>query len=315
MNKIAIFLLAVVALVSVAANILLYFRWSDRRPVVTFASNDAISRIEYEDALDDSTKGAVLKKLLYRKLIMDAAVKAGLTPTPEQTDQRYAQIQRQSPQLLEGNGADPKDVTDNKADIAATLALDNLRFQGIHVSDSEISSYYAIHQDQFMLPAQSLAVLVVTRNPVDTATAERMLRDGARPQDIANTPGLFVSGLNGFVLPIQSLPTSTAHQLENSIYSMPIGAVKTFPLGSNSLSVRVTGKNQQRIPPLSEVRDQVVQAVMNQKAPTAPEEMAKIYQSSNVQFGVQRYAAYFDDIRTFNTTDNTPDSQKTASLP
>jgi hypothetical protein len=303
LKKIAFLGLCVVAAASVCANILLFYRWSDRRPVVTFDNNQAISKIEYEDALDNKDQGAVLKRLLFRAIVEDAAAKAGVSATPQEVDQRLAEVQRASPQLLQGDGTNPGDDAENRADMTAAVDLDNLRFQNVSCTEEDVRAYYTEHEDQFLLPKQSLAVLVVAKDPVDSATAERLLRTGARPDAIAQTPGLLVSGLNGFTLNMQALPQATAQEIEQAVYSMPVGAVKTFTLGQYFLSVRLQGRDDARIPGLSEVHDEIVRDVKNQKALTIPEELAKIYQSAHVQFGVEKYASYFDDVRTFDTND------------
>lgn len=311
-GKLAIAGVCIVAALSICANVLLFYRWSDRRPVVTFDNNRSISKIAYLDALDSKDQGAVLKQLVYRAIVSDAAAKAGLTPTSKEIDDRLAQVQRESPQLLQGDGTNPTDVAENRADMAAAVALDKLRFRGIACSDAEARAFYAQHQALFLLPRQSMAVLVVAKNPVDSATAERLLRTGARPDAIAQAPGLLVSGLNGFTINMQALPPTTAQQIEQTVYSMPVGSVKTFAMGQYYLSVRLEGRNAARVPTLAEVRDQVVRDVMNQKAPSVPDELALIYQAAHVQFSVEKYAPYFDDVRTFNTN-GSPKGQTSAS--
>ncbi len=92
-------LLAVVAACSLVGNVLMYFRFTSARPLVTVGAR-VFRRGEYQALLDQTAGKAVLNKMVYTELVRQAAAKAGVTPTGADVTARLAEMQRRNSQAL-----------------------------------------------------------------------------------------------------------------------------------------------------------------------------------------------------------------------
>ena len=325
MKNVIIAGLVVIAVASIAGNVLLYQRYSTNRPLVR-VGGDAITKKQYQDAVDYQTQGGVLKKMVYADLINQAAAKAGVTPKPSDIDRRIELIQRTKPETLIAADQDAAKMAEIRADLKTDLALDNLRAQGIKASDAQIADFYNKHKQAFALPTQIQTTLVIAENPVDAATAAELLRQKTPVDIIARQPRLHVAGRDGFNGNsfYSALPSGVGQEISNQVYSMKAGDVKTIPLAqyikstTNPLShysviIQAVQNSGMTIPPLSQIKDQVAQLVKLQQkqAPTVGAEIVKLYKGGNVSFEMDKYADYFSDVQNA-ATQSTPD-KKTAS--
>ena len=69
-------LVAVVAVLSLTANVLLYLRYSTLRPLVT-VGNEVITKKQYQDELEHQAGQQVLGKMVLTRLVAQAAVRRG----------------------------------------------------------------------------------------------------------------------------------------------------------------------------------------------------------------------------------------------
>ena len=93
-------LLAVVAVLSLIGNVLLYMRYSTNRPLVT-VGNEAITKKQYQDQLEHQGGQAVLSKMVLEKLVTQAATRDGVMATTKDVDDRIASVERRAPQLFD----------------------------------------------------------------------------------------------------------------------------------------------------------------------------------------------------------------------
>ena len=139
---VVLFLLLVVSL---CANGLLYLRYSTSRPLVT-VGNEVITKKQYQDQLENQSGQDVLNKMVMARLIMQAAAKAGVKPTSQDVDAQIAEMERRTPQLLTPYIQDAAKMVAFKQDLAAQIALENLRIAQVAPSSVDARGYYARHQ-------------------------------------------------------------------------------------------------------------------------------------------------------------------------
>ncbi len=303
----AALLLGTVAAISVIGNVLMYFRFTPARPLVTVGSH-VIQDREYRALVDSAAGQPVLTRLVFSELIRQAAAKAGATPTNAQIDARIADLQRQG---LAPAGVVSPELRQN---LALNLALENLRIAGIPASDAEVAAFYKDHADVFAQPAQVNSVLVVTPREYLAQTAAGLLAHGKTPAQIAAEPDMKVDGQNGFHLNLDALPPAAHQAMVSAALAMKPGQIKVMPLGNAFLSVKCLSRHPGSLPALLEVRDRAARLVKLQKAPTDSAELATLYRANTPRFDVDRYAAYFSGIA--NTDASLPPAvPKTASLP
>lgn len=299
MKSLTVRLLAVVAVLSLAANVLLYFRYSTSRPVVTLGGQ-AISRKQFQDVLESQAGQPVLSKLVFESLVTQAAAKAGLTPTSQDIQGRIDAIQRRAPQVLTPYSEDPVKMAQFRHDLGTSIALENLRMQGVTVPPAILFAYYAAHKADFGLPEQWKTTTVVAENPVDAQTAADALRQGSPPDVVARQPRLRVVGVGGYNPNIQTAVSPAVYQQMNTfLKTAKVGDVKLFPAGTYSVILRLTQKSVGAVPPLSQIKAQVERAARLAQAPSQDAELAKLYQAAHPTFTSDKYAAYFASVQQF----------------
>ena len=309
MKSLTVRLLAVVAVLSLTANVFLYFRYSTSRPVVTLGG-ESISRKQFQDVLESQAGQPVLNKLVFESLVTQAAAKAGLTPTSQEVQARIDAIQRRAPQVLTPYSSDPVQMAQFRHDLGTSMALENLRMQGVSVSPAAVSAYYNAHKADFVLPAQWKTTTVVAEHAVDAQTAADALRQGSPPDVIARQPRLRVVGVGGYNPDLQTRLTPATHQQINTfLQNAKVGDVKTFTAGTYSLIFRLTSKSPGSVPPLPQIKEQVTQAARLAQAPSQDAALAKLYQAAHPSFTSDKYAAYFANVQKYTAGD----AKKTAN--
>ncbi len=310
MKSLTVWLLAVIAVLSLTANVFLYYRYSTSRPVVTLGS-ESISRKQFQDVLESQAGQPVLSKLVFESLVAQAAAQANLTPSPQDIQARIDAIQRRAPQVLTPYSADPVKMAQFRHDLGTSIALENLRIQGVAISPAALSAYYAAHRADFALPAQWQTTTVVADNSVDAQTAADALRQGSPPDVLARQPRLRVVGVSGYNPNIQTaVSPATYQQMNTFLKGAKVGDVKIFPAGTYSVILRLTQKSADMTPPLSKIKDQVERAARLAKAPSQDAELAKLYQAAHPSFTSDKYAAYFASAQQYPVGDT---GKKTAS--
>ncbi len=282
-------LLAAALLASLAANLLLFFRFSPARPLVTVGRR-VVPRAEYQAALDQAAGPAVLRGIVYTELVRQAAAQAGETPAPADVEARLALMQRRNARALP---ALPPDAL--RAGVASEMALENLRVRDVPVTEAEVSAYYQAHRRELALPAQVLGTLVVSGARRDADAAEALLRDGAAPEVVAARPGLRVAGLNGFQVNLAAAPPAVRSKVGPAVLSLQAGQVVTVPAGGWFWTFRAASRRAAASPSLAESRAQVVRRVKLLKAPGEAAELAELYRAHPPAFDMERYAAYFPE--------------------
>lgn len=302
MKSFAVPLVAMVAVLSLIANGLLYMRYSTSRPLVT-VGGDAISKKQYQDQLENQVGQAVLSKMVLEKLVTQAAAKAGVMPTGKDVDDRIAAIQRRAPQLLTPYQGDPAKMAEFKQDLSTNIALENLRIKDVKLTSTETVAYYAKHQAEFALPQQVKTTTVVTQNTMNASTATDLLKQHTPTDVIARQQGLHVVGVNGYNPSLDSLSPALKQQINDFVRLAKTGDVRTFhvagPNGGVYLTFLVASSSSASVPPLSQIQSQVERAARLERAPSQAEELAHLYQSAKPVFSADKYAAYFDAIQKY----------------
>ncbi len=314
--------LAVIAVVSLIGNMLLWQRYSSNKPLVKVGS-EVIRVKDYRDAQDYQSGKSVLNKMVYSSLVMQAAAKSGLTPTDKDIADRLAQIQRRQPQLLASANADPQKMADLKRDMRTDLALENLRVKDVKLQPGEVEAFYKKNKAAFVLPVQAQTTLIVapaledgyqpgmksaditvtaSRAKDDAAMAASLLKQGIKPDVIARQPRMHVAGVEGFKLDMSQLSPQINQQIAKAIFAMKGGQIKTIPIVDHGLTYYFTFKVQksegQGTPNLEAIRPQVERILKLTRAPvTAQGELAKLYEEAKPQFEIDRYAGYFSDVQ------------------
>lgn len=311
MKSLSARLIAVIAVLSLLGNVLLYLRYSTSRPLVT-VGGEVITRKQYQELLERQAGQPVLSKMVFDKMVAQAAAREGVTPTPQDVQARLDDVQRRAPQQLAPFAQDPAKMAELRQDLATTIALENLRIKDVALSPAAVAAYYAGHQADFKLPQQVRTNVVVTQNAVDADTASSLLKRNTPPDAIARQPRLRVAGINGYNPDLTTLAPAVKAQINAFVNAARVGDVKTLRQGPYFLTFQVSASRREALLPLAQVRDQVERAARLERAPPAQEELARLYQAAPPTFNSDKYAAYFDGARKYPL--NGAVGKKTASV-
>ena len=312
MKSVTARIFAAIAVVSIIVNVLLFFRWSPSRPVVT-VGQDVITKKEFQNQLEYEGGQAVLTKLVFASLVSQAATRAGVMPTAADVEDRVQSIRRRAPQVLAPYEQDSVKMGLFRQDLATNMGLENLRIRNVALTPAQISSYYAGHQADFALPQQTKTSVVVTLNAVDAATAAELLRENDPPDLIARQPRMKVVGIGGYNPDMSILSPELRQQTSDWARNAAIGALKTFQIGSFYLTLKVTGKLPGETPPLDQIRGRVEREARLALAPSQADELARLYRDAKPSFNSDKYAAYFAAIQQYPISTAAP--RKTAKTP
>ena len=305
-------IIAVIAVVSLLANALLYMRYSTGRALVSVGS-EVITKKQYQDQLEHQAGQDVLSKMVLSKLINQAASRAGVAATTQDVDAQIASIERRSPQILTPYAQDPSKMAEFKADLQTRIALDNLRMKDVAISPVELAAYYARHKSDFQLPQQVRTTTVITKSAMDADIAADLLRQNQPADAIGRQARMAVVGINGYSPDFSALPPVLKKQISDSIRSMKTGEVATFHTGSLYLSMRIGNNSAATVPPLDKVREQVERQARLEKAPPVAKMVAQLYQTAKPVFHYDedKYSSYFSAVQNYSLNGE----KKTAQVP
>ncbi|BDI28794.1 putative peptidyl-prolyl cis-trans isomerase YacD [Capsulimonas corticalis] len=264
-------------------------------PLIT-VGGETISRSDYLQILEDQYGKGVLQKLVFGSLIRQAAAKAGVTPTDADVDKRLAEVLRREPQIVPDAQRAPEQRKQFVANLKLDLSLENLRLRNISLTDDEAQQYYTAHSAEYELPQQAKTTIVVTDSTEDSLIAENLLKTGVSESAIAQKPGLHVVGVDGFNVNMDALSPADRTRISDLVLLAKPKEVKTVKVQNHFLTIRVISKDAKRIPPLAEIKSDVVRAAKLAKAPSAAAMIRTLYLQNPPTFQDQKYESDFDDV-------------------
>jgi foldase protein PrsA len=297
MKKFLIIALTLIAIGSLAANVLLYRRYSTSRPIMRMGESQ-ITRKEYEDQLDYQFGRQVLTQMAYAKLIEHAAAKAGIHVTDAQVDERIAEMRRSNPKAVPSE-IDLDRFQRFKEEAKTALQLEGLRVKDVKVSDAEITAFYNRYHTQLQLPMQLRTTMVLAETERDARNAQQMLDKHVAPDVMARQPGLRVTGVGGYQPNWALLPAAQRNALTAAVKATPVGSTRTVPVGGSYAVFRVDNRSAGGTPPLTQIQDRVARLVRLSKAPSSQDTIARLYKEAKVTFEVPKYSVYFSDIEDY----------------
>lgn len=221
--------------------------------------------------LEKQFKERILDKLIDDALVMQEADKMGVKPTDKEINERYEQLKKQFPSEAQFNDALQKaKLTPDKLkeSIAQQLVMQKLTTKVSKtktVSDKEIAAYYKSNKAQFADPEKYSVVQILVKTK-DKALAEKLykqLKGGANFAALAKKystdPGSKNKGGDlGYMSPGEVVPEFGAAMSKAKMNEL----VKPFKSTYGWHIIKVTGKRPPRTKPLSEVKEQIRQMIL-----------------------------------------------------
>jgi hypothetical protein len=297
MKKFLIFALALIAIGSLSANVLLYQRYSTSRPIMQMGEV-AVTRKEYQDRLDYEHGRQVLTQMAYARLIDHAATKAGIGVSDAEVDARIAEMRRTNPKAVPSE-IDLDRFRNFKEEAKTALQLEGLRIKDVQATDAEVKMFYGKYRSQLQFPLQLRTTMVLAETERDARSARQMLDKRVTPDVIARQPGMRVTGVGGYQPNWTLLPAAQRNALTAQVKATPVGATQIVPVGGSYAVFRVDNRSVAGTPPLSQIRDRVARLVRLSKAPSSQDTIARLYKRAGVTFEVPKYSVFFSDIEDY----------------
>jgi len=264
-------------------------RFSPLRAIAV-VGGQSITKRDYDEALEQKDGGKMLHDLVSDALVRQAADRAGVLPTEGDVAARLALIGQRDPGLAQAAEAEGS-LSLLRDQIQAQMALENLRFHDVSVSDAEVRRYYEAHRANFQQRARASMTLVAADTAAGAEAAAADLHDGIPPDILAEQKGLHVAGQNGYQV---NLGTPPGRALSESWKTMRVGQIRTGRLGKQFLVAQMVSVQPAQTIPLQDIKADVTRLARLDKAVSAEAELARLYQANPPAFPVDKYARYFD---------------------
>jgi len=309
MKRLLIVLHVLVTIGSLLGNVLMYRRYSTNRPVVQLPGGPVILK-DFRDRMEAVSGRQVLTKMVLRKIVLDAAKQAGVTPTQDELQRRLDYVGRRRPQVLEEARQDPIKQMVMTEDLQMEYALESLAIKDVQVTPAEVQAYFRANGQSFLAPQQSTAIMVVTGNAVDATAAERMLREkdsaGLPKLDagtIARQPRMEVLGINSSY-GLEKIPAATTEDIKRKVATAPGGSVFQYKVGDQGphqvLLVRVEKNSPGGVPKFADIKPEVERACKLAKVQAAGGTtgvLLRLFKEANPNFEMSQYEEWFAGIR------------------
>lgn len=294
-KRLLVSLLVLVAIVSLAANVWLYKKYSSNRPVVRVGS-DVVTLKEYRDNLDYKFGKAVLSKMTLAKIVNQAAQKAGVTASKADVDARIADIQRRTPAVLEAAMKDPVQMNELRQDLATDLAVENLIIKDVPASDTQAREFYAKNAALFAVPLQSQTLMATAANSVDANTAAALMRQkGTTGAMLATQPRIGVVGVTSQIN-WNAIPPKDRDNLSQAVNRTAIGGVSVVPVTGGFFVVRIDSRESAGTVPYEKIKGQVLRMARLQKGTPRDVKLAQLYRDAGVTVEMANYASFFSEL-------------------
>ena len=160
----------VLLVISVVGNVLLYSK-NARRQAQIKINNKVITKKDYYDWLEQHDGLNMMAVMTKYYLLMQAAEKAGVSPTKEEVEKEMQLKMEANPNLVAGFQSRPWLKLDQIHDVEMAFAAINLTTKGIVATDDEIKEYYDISPTRWDDPTKFHLKALIAK---DKDTADRV---------------------------------------------------------------------------------------------------------------------------------------------
>lgn len=261
------------------------------RPIVVI-NGEQISRSRFLAELESTQGVGVLRRMIQEKLVMQAAEKKGLLPTPAQVQAEIARLRQAEPDLDRQLRLSGKTQEDLETDVRRRFAVANLMAAGVKLPDADVKKLWAAHEKQFDRPEGRKIAMILAKTADIGDKARRSMAAGAAADFVAQNPGMALpGGQSQIVLYRRQLPPA----LEKQVLAMKTGEVSpVLPMGKYFTVIKVLDQIPAQQKSFDEVKDRLALALKLQKGKTEPELIQSLQKEAKIEFKSDRYKGLAD---------------------
>ncbi len=274
-----------VALISIAANLLLYRKVLSQRVHVR-VNDTAVSKRMLYDWMEERYGLETTMRIITYELLTQGAAKAGVKPDPKEIDEEMRTIRETRPDTAMEWKLKPWTEEDARKDIETKLALRNLQAKGVPATDAQIQKFFDDDPDPWDKPVRVYTHALVTKSPQVAERAKDIMEQVGDMTVVAQELGqdAQLMGADGTWVfqhpPDFPPPSSEAATVE----AMKDHEVRVLRLShSQFLVIRRERKEPGREVDLREVKDRVATAYKAAHGPTERHILWKLWEGSSIQ--------------------------------
>jgi len=278
----AVIAIVVLGLVAIGA----VWTYSDLRAVAKVNST-SITWKEFHSALEKQSGRQLLAKMIREELMKQGAARYNIQVTDEdvaaEVDELKAQFGSDAglEQALSQYGMTLDDLRDQ---IRTNLLLEAIASKDVTINDDEVKKYYEEHKDEFKEPEQVRARHILVKDEKTAKEIEKELAGGADFAELAKAksedPGSKDKGGDLGYFERGAMDPA----FEKAAFALKIGETSGPVKSSFGYHIiRVDDRKPERIPPLEEVRSEVVKRLKREKAKPASTVISELKDAAQIK--------------------------------
>lgn len=258
----------------------------NERPIVVI-NGEKITRSQFIAAMERANGGTVMRQMIQEKLVLQAAQKKGLMPTPAQVQAEIAQLREKDPDLDRQLRLRGKTVEDLIHDVRGRLATANLMAADVKLPEDEVKKLWAAHQKEFSHPEGRKVALIAAKTQEAADKARRLLSDGTPAEFAAQNPGMALpGGRSQIILYRGQMPAG----LEKQVFNLRPGEVSpVMPVRNVFTVVKVLETIPAGHKSFDEMKDRLLLAARLQKGKNGQDLMQTLQKEAKIDVRSDRY--------------------------
>jgi hypothetical protein len=177
----ALFVLILVA--SLFANVIMYMRWSGKRPIFS-VNGQGVSKRDFDNYLEDRVGPQSKIELVQEMMIEQEATKQGVLPSEQEAKDAVDELRQTSWQFANQLMAHPWAILDAERKAKLQLAEKRLLTKDIQVTPEETQEEYNQHPWSFDTPNKAQVELAAIMDPSHTNDVKELMDKQISPEVI-----------------------------------------------------------------------------------------------------------------------------------
>ncbi len=273
----------------------------NERPVVV-VNGEKISRSRFQTELEKEQGAGVLRRLIQEKLVLQAAQKKGVLPTPAQVQTELTQMRETEPDLDRQLRLRGKNIEELQGDLRGRLAMANLIAADVKMPDAEVKKLWSAYQKKINRPEGRKIAMVVTKSVDVGAKARGLMTAGTPAEFAAQNAGMALPGGRSQLSVYRGQLPPT---LEKAVFDLKPGTVSSvLPMGQAFVVVKALEIIPAQKKSFDEAKDRLMLAAKVSKGKDQMELLQELQKSAKINFESHRYDNILDKALSTPETGN-----------
>ena len=259
---------------------------------IALINGQKISRVEFEEALEDNGGMTILNMMIGEKLIDQEAKKNGVVVTDQEVEDQFNTISTgmgsSFASLLQQYGMSEDDLRES---LRINLIVFEMSTKDVVITDEEIETYFNENRSSFDEPEQVMASHILVDTEEEAKEIKNLLEQGEDFAQLAVSRSTDSGSAQlGGDLGYFSRGKMVA-EFENAAFSLGIGEISDPVQSSYGYHIiKVTDRKPAKAANLEDVRDAIEPTLKAERAKSAQEVIGELTQVADIEVFDERFA-------------------------